>query len=105
MKKKLLFIITTLLTTVANATVDELYVNEITKEYQYSDIGCLGFIGWHSVKADPSAYYSIENKLLQDGYKQMNIPFKIEFTVIVIVVILTLILFLIRKRIKAIKNE
>lgn len=63
-------------------TIDRLYVNEICKEYQYSDNGCKGLIGWKSVDADPSKYSVIHSKLVSEGYTYSSFPNKIDLLAI-----------------------
>lgn len=87
MKRSLLIVLILLLTTISNATVDQLYINNITDEYQYTDNYCLGFIGWHRVKADPSKYPDLENKLLESGYTKMKVPYKVEIIISIIAVL------------------
>ena len=79
-------------------TVDEIYVNTITKEYQYSDNGCKGFIGWKDVDNDPSMDFKVELKLISEGYSQTTFPYKIDLFTISFLLLLTSIFIYFWKR-------
>lgn len=82
--KKFIFIsiLTFIFAKTSFATVESLYVNHLTKEYQSSDNGCLGWIGWESIPTDGKNWDDIENKLIKEGYTEMTFPFKIELLII-----------------------
>jgi len=70
------------------STVDILYVNYLTKEYQYSDNGCSGFIGWSAIKVDGSLYDKEETKLIYAGYSKMFFPYKIELLLLTFIILI-----------------
>jgi len=75
--KQLLFLLGFLLVlSYSYATVDVLYKNNITKEYQYNDNDFYGIIGWQVVSGE--GYDSIEQELIKSGYTKTDFPFKVD---------------------------
>jgi hypothetical protein len=86
----------------AQATVDYLAVNTITKEYYWGDEDhSTGWIGWKFV---PEAQLeTAEADLKKLGYTRTYYPYKIESLFVSLVVILTLGQYVVRRKLK--KNK
>lgn len=88
----------------ANATVDFLSVNKITKEYYWGDEDhSTGWIGWTSVPE--TQLDTAEDDFKKLGYTETFFPYKIESSITIVVSILTLALYVIRRRVKKVPSQ
>lgn len=89
MKKFFLLLIAVLGFSLASfATVDAMYINRLTQEYQFSDNGCSGWIGWESI---PEGQMDVMKRAcINEGYTEMNFPYQIEISLVVAVLVIAM---------------
>jgi hypothetical protein len=70
------------------ATVDAMYINRLTHEYQFTDGRCAGWIGWESVPEGQTDL--MKRACIREGYSEMNFPYQIEISVVVAALVIAM---------------